>query len=366
MSKIFQFAENSLNKIEYSSIEFLNGKEHFQIPSKVNTNRFLFYTKTISKKVNSLAELELHLLKKEQFWLDVLDPTEEELFAIGKAFDVHSLTIEDIQASDTREKCDVFPNYYFIEVKSIAFDESSVKSVPVSILVFSKFIISIQYQSNQHSERAFKRFTSQISKFKKDVSPNYVCYCLLDEITDTFMPINKFIQQDIDTIDDLVAMLKSSEQTDMLQRISIARKRVMLVARLMNSKPELIRLVLSRMVNDHDIQVFLENIYDHVLTMKQDLNVFEKSLARSHSNYLAQINIEITQVANRGNELVMKLTILASIMYPMNVIAGMWGMNVHVPGQLGTEEGHVWFFSLLVLMIATSALTLVFIHRFMG
>ena len=67
--------------------------------------------------------------------------------------------------------------------------------------------------------------------------------------------------------------------------------------------------------------------------MMQNLNHYEKSLARSHSNYLAQISIDITQASNRTSDTVMRMTLLASILVPLNVITGLFGMNVRVPGK---------------------------------
>ncbi len=67
-----------------------------------------------------------------------------------------------IQADDTREKCDVFPNYYFVSVKSIVDDEETiVKPVPVSIVVCKHCILSIQYTSNVHTLRVLQRFKTQ-------------------------------------------------------------------------------------------------------------------------------------------------------------------------------------------------------------
>ena len=67
--------------------------------------------------------------------------------------------------------------------------------------------------------------------------------------------------------------------------------------------------------------------------MVQNLVHYEKTLSRSHSNYLAQISIELTQASNATNDAVMKMTALASVLVPLNVITGLWGMNVRVPGQ---------------------------------
>lgn len=67
--------------------------------------------------------------------------------------------------------------------------------------------------------------------------------------------------------------------------------------------------------------------------MTQNLNHYEKILSRSHSNYLAQISIEMTDANNQINDVLSKLTALGTILIPMNLVTGLWGMNVHVPGQ---------------------------------
>lgn len=85
--------------------------------------------------------------------------------------------------------------------------------------------------------------------------------------------------------------------------------------------------------------------------MTQNLNHYEKILSRSHSNYLAQISIEMTEANNQINNVLSKLTALGTVLIPMNLVTGeylfflflcqivvylwlgLWGMNVHVPGQ---------------------------------
>jgi magnesium transporter len=61
---------------------------------------------------------------------------------------------------------------------------------------------------------------------------------------------------------------------------------------------------------------------DHLLAMMQNSSHFEKTLSRSYSNYLAQINIELTQSSNRINDTAGRLTVLATFLVPMNLITG--------------------------------------------
>lgn len=64
-------------------------------------------------------------------------------------------------------------------------------------------------------------------------------------------------------------------------------------------------------------------------------------LSRAHSNYLAQINIRMSERAESTNDVLGKLTVLGTIVLPMNIVTGMWGMNVMVPGQ--TTDSLTWF-----------------------
>ena len=61
---------------------------------------------------------------------------------------------------------------------------------------------------------------------------------------------------------------------------------------------------------------------DHLITMTQNLNHYEKILSRSHSNYLAQISIEMTDANNQINDVLSKLTALGTVLVPMNLITG--------------------------------------------
>ncbi|SCV03703.1 LAME_0H12552g1_1 [Lachancea meyersii CBS 8951] len=150
---------------------------------------------------------------------------------------------------------------------------------------------------------------------------------------------------------------------DMLRRIGECRKRVMSIVRLLGSKADVIK-GFSKRCNEQwevaprsEIGMYLGDIQDHIVTMVSSLNHYEKLLSRSHSNYLAQINIDMTKVNNDMNDVLGKITILGTVVLPMNIITGLWGMNVLVPGQ----ENHslTWF-----TCITTSMLVFAYIAYF--
>lgn len=132
-----------------------------------------------------------------------------------------------------------------------------------------------------------------------------------------------------------------------LARIGTCRKKVMGLLRLMGNKADVVK-GLAKRCNENwrvaptsDIGLYLSDIQvsgcsallwsttkwqcapqDHLITMTQNLNHYEKILSRSHSNYLAQISIEMTEANNQINDVLSKMTALGTVLIPMNLITG--------------------------------------------
>jgi magnesium transporter len=96
--------------------------------------------------------------------------------------------------------------------------------------------------------------------------------------------------------------------------------------------------------------------------MFQNLSTFEKILSRSHGNYLAYLSVDSMQANNRINSLLGKLTLFTVIIVPMNVVTGLWGMNVPVPGRETTSLA--WFFVIVGIIMGWAVLFTVFMWRF--
>ncbi|ODQ58434.1 hypothetical protein WICANDRAFT_57326 [Wickerhamomyces anomalus NRRL Y-366-8] len=438
-------------------------------------------TPTISelKAVEDSMDLDDHI---SPFWLDVLNPTEEEMKVLSKAFSIHPLTTEDIFLGETREKVELFKDYYFICFRSfdIVHEKAKIRERLNEIKneaqnknggFFSKLFNRRQSSSHSQNKRnnsqfdnisetsSFKRRAREIEleKFKKKsgdrhkpkggeleplnvyilvfrnavltfhfaptphpvnvrrrarllreyltVSADWIAYALIDDITDAFGPMIESIEDEVNAIEDAILRMHpgdsddeddssddeddykwaarsvlsrrdsqfddkrsvksaSSSSTrstasnvvewkkkgDMLKRIGECRKRVMSLLRLLGSKADVIKGFAKR-CNEQwevapvsEIGMYLGDIQDHIVTMVQSLNHYEKLLARSHSNYLAQINIDMTRVNNDMNDVLGKISILGTIVLPMNIVTGMWGMNVLVPGQ--NYDGLAWFWSI--------------------
>ncbi|KAK9350728.1 hypothetical protein V1505DRAFT_339084 [Lipomyces doorenjongii] len=361
------------------------------------------------------------------FWLDILDPTDAEMKVLSKAFGIHPLTTEDICMEETREKVELFRTYYLVCFRSFELaphmsarerrmrygkDASRRRNnfgkkgdlIPVNIyvVVFRDGVLSFHYRPTPHPANVRRRIR-QLRDYVT-VSADWICYAIIDNVTDAFAPLIGEIEEEVQDIDTEILEMHSGDLSDedddlsdddfdhedlghklhrrrtggsdassifsgrtfnkhydvrgkgdMLRRIGECRKQVMSIMRLLGYKADVIKGFAKRcneqweIAPRSEIGLYLGDIQDHIITMVQNLTHYEKLLSRSHSNYLAQINIGMTQVNNDTNDVLGRLTILGTIVLPMNIITGLWGMNVYVPGQ--DKEGLSWFYSITMGLI---------------
>ncbi|KAL7265835.1 CorA metal ion transporter [Rhizina undulata] len=204
------------------------------------------------------------------------------------------------------------------------------------------------------------------------VSADWISYALIDDITDAFAPLIQDLEEVVDDIDDAILRMhvaadatpiteknpgdgeeEQKSDGDMLKRVGDTRKKVMGLYRLLGNKADVIKGFAKRcneqweVAPRSEIGLYLGDIQgeaDHIVTMVSNLNHMEKILSRSHSNYLAQINIKMNERQEQTADVLGRLTVLGTIVLPMNIITGLWGMNVVVPGQF--VENLNWFYSI--------------------
>ncbi|KAJ2354064.1 CorA metal ion transporter, partial [Coemansia sp. RSA 2618] len=334
------------------------------------------------------------------FWIDVLRPSFQEMHLLSKIFGIHALTVEDVMTQDAREKCEIHANYYFVCFRSFDNDpnsESYLEPKCVYSVVLREGIITFHMEPSVHQYHVLRRIRRQIDHIV--VTPDWLNYAIIDDVTDLLAPILHRVEFDVDAIDELVLVISSSEQSDMLLRISTVRKRIMMAMRLLQGKADVVRALIKRFESatafsttqitafpghlaerpgvpatmwsesprrngsdpaqrvgelsdavldqrkGHEIVLYLGDVLDHIVTMMQNATHYDNMLGRAQTNYLAQISIELTESSNYTNDVVAKLSALAAIVVPLNFITGMWGANVKVPGQ-DYDDLHYFFYIL--------------------
>ncbi|KAK1148255.1 hypothetical protein N8T08_010064 [Aspergillus melleus] len=363
--------DSNLKEGALESGEEMNEKQLLEnLKNENEPSRFGFFSSESQSTVHA-AELGDLVLPGDTFrdlfqlgpdggvwWLDVLNPTEAEVGALSRAFSIHPLTTEDILTQEAREKVELFKQYYFVCFRTFyQLDKTSeefMEPVNFYMIVFRDGVLSFSFTDNPHASNVRKR----IGKLRDYVSlsSDWICYAMIDDIVDSFGPVIREIEVESEAIEDLVFIARMDDFESFLPRIGGLRKKVMSLMRLLGGKADVIRGFSKRCNEQYsvtprgDIGLYLGDIQDHVVTMMSNLAHFEKMLSRSHTNYLAQLNVTNLVLGNHVNKVLSKVTLIATMLVPMNLICGLFGMNVNVPGQNATGLG--WFFGILGVIAA--------------
>ncbi|KAK5093093.1 hypothetical protein LTR70_002050 [Exophiala xenobiotica] len=330
------------------------------VSAKDTVDRFTFFSTDVqrAKFAKSLIDYTADGTKFQElfdvgpeggvWWLDVLNPTQAELDVIASAFQIHRLTKEDIEMQEPREKVELFRDYYFVCFRSFNMNrlsEDFLDPIHLYIIVTADGVLSFSYTANPHAHNVRRRI-SKVGDFVS-LGPDYICYALIDDIVDSFAPTIRDVEAESENIEDSVFIARDEDFGALLRQIGEARKRVLNMMRLLGGKADVIKGFAKRcneqydMTPRGDIGLYLGDIQDHVVTMMSNLGHIEKMLSRSHANYLAQLSVDNLLKGNSTNDALAKITVVATILVPLNLITGLFGMNVHVPGQ--DVPGYAWF-----------------------
>ena len=351
-------------------------------PSVSEPSRFSFFSSELEQTIHAASFPDL-LSPGENFrdlfslppdggvwWLDVLNPSHEELEGFRRGFGIHPLTTEDITTQEAREKVELFKQYYFVCFRSFSQMDSTsedyMRPLNVYMVVFREGILTFTYSLSPHAANVRQR----IGKLRDymALTADWICYAMIDNIVDSYGPPITSIEAETDVIEDQVFVARTDDFTPLLRQIGECRKKVMSLMRLLGGKADVIKGFAKRCNESYsvtprgEIGLYLGDIQDHVVTMMSNLGHFEKMLSRSHSNYLAQLSVDNIAQGNKANEVLSKITLLATVLVPLNLICGLFGMNVPVPGK--DSGGLGWFFGIIGVIAAIVAVSLTVARRY--
>ncbi|KAJ2126939.1 CorA metal ion transporter, partial [Coemansia sp. RSA 678] len=183
------------------------------------------------------------------FWLDITDPTPDEMASLARVFGIHPLTVEDIMTDDEgRDKFETFAGYNFIVYRTIDFGEDAQSNYEFNRgtegIATANFCLVLKQSCvlSFHRTRGLCHVPNVVERLRDlvpstltmqpVVTPAYIAYALIDDITDTLAPEMRSIELEVDAADELVLILSTNEQADMLQRIGAARRKILTLWRL--------------------------------------------------------------------------------------------------------------------------------------
>lgn len=283
---------------------------------------------------------------EEKVWVDVSNCTEDDLKKLAQEFDLHPLTIEDINGSGVRIKLEEFRGYTYFHGKGVALDGKKRKGFSeLNIVIGKNFILTVSKQKRKAFEILKNNKKKLESLFEKGSGLEYVAHHLIDMEVDAYFPYLDNMERHLNRFEDDVLV---SDQEQLLAPIFRLKKEIVDTKRIVSSMREVARLLATRDVKfiDIDSQIYFNDIHDHLVRISEVVDGF-RDLVNS------TLEIQLATSSYRTNDIVRILTIITTLFMPLTFITGLYGMNFSIMPELEWRFGYpVVLLAMLLIEVA--------------
>ncbi|MGD8370581.1 MAG: magnesium/cobalt transporter CorA [Syntrophobacterales bacterium] len=267
---------------------------------------------------------------------------------LGAHFVLHPLLQEDVVNTHQRPKFDESDDHLFIVLRMFFFDEekNELKGEQISLIVGANFVISFQERQEDVFEQVRERLRNGKGRIRKRGS-DYLAYSLIDAIVDSYYNILEKLGEHLESLQEELVSEPKSEDLKIIQHLKrnmiFFRKSVWplreVIGGLAKSESNLIK---------EDVLVYVRDVYDHVIQVIDTIETFRDMLS-------AMLDIYLSSVGNKMNQVMKVLTIIATIFIPMTFLAGVYGMNFKYMPELELKYAYpvFWFvvFTVFIVMV---------------
>ncbi|HEY2861746.1 MAG TPA: magnesium/cobalt transporter CorA [Terracidiphilus sp.] len=276
-------------------------------------------------------------------WWDIADPASSELDQLARRFNLHELQIEDCRHRPQRPKAEEHERYIFAILKHVH-NEGELRFDDVDLFLGRDFLISVRDRDSAMIAQVKARAEQeQITRLDR------LFYLMVDEIVDGYQPVLDKIAEEISDIEDVVL---DRPEPETLARIFSLRRRLVDFRRVASSMREVINALVRREggVLGDDLDPYFRDVYDHVIRTVDMIETYRDLLSGA-------LDIYLSAVANRTNEVMKVLTIWGTVALPLVIITGFFGMNLHLPWS---NDPHGTEYAVGLMAVSTIAVLLYF------
>jgi len=279
-------------------------------------------------------------------WLDLDDPMSHDLDDLAARYGFHELAVEDCRHHLQLAKLDYYDGYSFLIINSTHYSEvpCEVRIREIDVFIGTDYIVTVHDGPSRAVNDIQKRLSSNAKHFER---PDQVLHSIIDIVVDRYLPTLDHIGDTIDKVEDELLI---NPDVSHLSTIFDLKRGMLQFRRAVASQRELLNMLIrddTRFVHE-DMRIYFRDVYDHAVRAMDLVETYRDLLTGG-------LDIYLTQMANRTNDIVKGLTILATIMLPLTLVTGYFGMNFEYIPFLKHPHG-IWYATGGMLVISGSML----------
>jgi len=279
-------------------------------------------------------------------WIDFTDDDEEQALAAIRPFDIHPLAIEDMFAQVNRPKVDNFGRYLYLVLHSARWNEDRPTLREIDFVLGERFLVTCHAGEPRSISAAHEIMPRRPELLAQ--GPSRLLHFVLDVLVDHYMPI----------MDRISEMIDSYEEQLFDRRGMLANQRILHLKRGMAALRRILgpqRDTLLALTRDEfhaipaDMRPYLRDVYDRLARVHDFMDSFRDEVA-------TLLELQVSTASNRLNEVIKRLTVVATVGLPLTVVTSYYGMNfqfaeygwrygwAYVLGLLALTAGVTWWF----------------------
>jgi magnesium transporter len=287
-------------------------------------------------------------------WVDVLIEDGAGLASVSETFDLHQLSIEDV-GNEVRPKTERFDTHTFVLVKAgrlrrgdTTFEEE-LDETPVGLFIGPDWLVTVRYEAVGAVDRPWDAVSGGERRYLGR-GPDFLAYRVIDGVVDGYFDLLEEVEARIELIEEEV-IDDPGEET--LAEINAARRELLSIRKLVWPTREAVG-ILARGDPEQisaETEKYFRDIYDHLVQQGDLVETYRDLATGARDIYLNVLSMST-------NEVMKRLTVVATIVLPMTVVVGVYGMNfAEMPeldwtygypavllGMLGMAGVMVWYF----------------------
>ena len=299
-------------------------------------------------------EPQLHvesLTWEDVTWVNIAGPTERETEYLAQNYPFHPLDLDDCLSRIQRPKIDEYEDYLFLVFHFPVFNKQTRVTTPsqVSVFIGQNYVITLHRGDLKPLVNLFRQCQLDEEARSQNLSggPGQLLYRIIDRLVDYCLPILNKIGSNIDRVDEEIfsrSMPRAIRDISELRRDVISFRRVIWPLRAVAGSlwPKV------RRFTETDMEVYFDDIVDHIDKIWDGLDEYKERIEGLNDTH-------DSLATNRTNEIVRMLTVIATIMLPITVVASIFGMNIPL-GPFGDSRLSALYVSLICLVIIAAML----------
>lgn len=277
-------------------------------------------------------------------WINVVGINQTEIIKqLDEYFGLHPLVLEDIQNLEQRPKIEDFGDYIYIAIKMLNYSEKKINSEQLSIILGKNFVITFQTGKNKD---IFDSIRERIRKNKgkiRKMQADYLVYRIMDRTIDNYFDILENFGYEIEFLEE---QLVSNPGKNTLQLLHDLKRDMIQIRKSVWPLREIISALErgeSSLIKNAT-RIYLRDVYYHTIQLVDNIETSRDILSEMIDVYLSSIN-------NKTNEIMKVLTIIATIFMPLTFLVGLYGMNFKYFPEIYWKYGYLLFWMIAGVII---------------